>query len=519
MMQPQFANHQQAVQALQGAPSAPRPSLLGQGSPDRLAKGSEGKLFVAACPQLNEATLDYTKVQLPSVPEVERWVHALSAVPAEGSADVTLPVDYTLRFEMLSYLRNCGEEAQSLVLRSQTTNSDDVVELQFHGTKNHDAGAHAVAYLYRLSSGGVGAVLCFKGTTCNSSDWGKDLKIWKAIDGDITKGLTNGMHLFPDGAGLAGDAQVHPGYFDYYQTILARMKAFSVEHLQPLLQQWQFSDSGLPVAGTNSEVTNFLSWLQSGAWEWCVFVGHSMGGAMASYAATELAVHSKKTTMLSTSGTPGCGNADFLRLQNELLLPAGGLRIHNHGDVVTMTGYSGLALRSNRKCHAGRSVVLWPRLMHRLDPYHNHLRFNIPSDVFGQPLSVTYKFPGWTYDPAAEHSDAESFSTNFLGMQWTSSHDFPLRVQRSSPRRRGPVQTSLPPLWLQWFDAESGMWMPYCDEDQRLLRVAFAAEKPGVHLRSLDGEAYCDLKAMVQRSMTAENEFRETEMRVVFDKD
>lgn len=457
-------------------------------------------------------------------------MQALAALPPEGAADATMPIDYTLRFEMLAYLRNNGEEAQSLVLKSQTSDCEELVELQFHGTNNYEAGAHAVAYLYKLPAGGVGTVLCFKGATFNGSDWGNELKIWRAKDDDITR-LTKGAPVFSAEAhglasdarlrGLARDARIHPGYAEYYQTILERMKNFSMEHLQPLLSSWEFSDTGLPVTqGRSSHGLDFLSWLQAASWKWCVCVGHSMGGAMASYAATDLAVQSGKQTLLSTSGTPGCGNQEFLRLQNEVVSPAGGLRIHNHGDMVTMTGYAGIAVKASRKSHAGRSVVLWPRMLDRLDPYHNHLRFTIPSDVFGEPLIVTYKFPGWTYHASAEHSDASALSTRFLGMLWTSSKDFPLKIQTQSHSRRvARAPKTLPSLWLQWYDAERGLWTDYCDSVQRVLRKAFAAEKNGVQVMIDGREAYCDLHEMVQRSLGADNDFHETEMRVVFDDD
>jgi len=530
-MQPNFAAHQQTTQALCGAPSAPPAeglptvatgTLLAR-APDRLAKGSEGKLFVTSGQRnLSEASISYKRVQIPSVMEVERWVQALAAVPEEGSADVALPVDYTLRFEMLAYLRNDGEEAQSLVLKSQASDLEELVELQFHGTSEYEKGAHAVAYIYKLPSGGVGVVVCFKGTTCNASDWGADMKYWRAKDSDVTR-LTTGTPLFPaEASGSGKDARIHPGYAEYYHTILARMQQFSMDHLQPLLQQWECSSSRIPVVQGSGQSVDFLTWLRAGAWKWCVCVGHSLGGALASYAATDFAVHCGKATLLSTSGTPGCGNEEFMRLQNEVLAPAGGLRIHNHGDVVTMTGYTGIALRASRKSHAGRSVVLWPRVIDRLDPYHNHLRFRIPSDIFGEPLMVTYKFPGWTYRASAEHSDASALSTHFLGVQWTSSKDFPLKTSRRAGAHRSSAASAkktLPPLWLQWYDDEHGVWKGYCDRDQRLLRKAFAEEKPGVHLMIDGREAYCDLQDMVQRSLGADSEFHETEMKIVFEDD
>ena len=35
--------------------------------------------------------------------------------------------------------------------------------------------------------------------------------------------------------------------------------------------------------------------------------------------------------------------------------------------------------------------------------------------------TVTYKFPGFTYDPSADHSEASRLSTHFMGRTWTSS--------------------------------------------------------------------------------------------------
>jgi len=507
----------QTNQALES--SAPHPAGAYGGEspagPDRLARGRQGKLYVAA-PQedMSAGMLSYNKVQVPSIMEVERWVQELRGVPKEGSVDVSNVVDYTLRFEMLSYLRNSGQEAQSLVLKCQASNSNELIEFQFHGTDNYDCGAHAVVYLYKLPTGGIGVVLSFKGTTANSSDWGSNLKIWRAKDDDLER-ITKGTPLFTQHAhGLASEARVHPGYFEYYQSIVKCMKRFSIAHLQPLLDQWQTSSSGVAK-------TDLWSWLHSGAnWQWCALVGQSMGGALASYAATDIALISGKPTLLSTSGTPGCGNIEFLQLQNELLQPHGGLRIHNHGDIVTMTGYSGLALRWSSKCHAGRSVVLTPKMRYRVDPYHLHQRYQVTSDIFGTRLLVTYKFPGFTYDPSAEHSESSRLSTHFMGRTWTSSEDFPVTATKHHQSHRSALpaeKKTLPPLILQWFDDETGTWRLYTDNEERQLRKAFAAEKPGLQLMIDGHDTYCDLVEMVQRTLGDDSELHEVEMRVVFE--
>merc|ERR1719353_1576724 len=78
--------------------------------------------------------LQFSDMEIPTVPEVERWVAALEQVPAEGPADVTTVVDYALRFAALAFRRNPRTLRSMAVLAAKSANrsSGEVDAVMLH---------------------------------------------------------------------------------------------------------------------------------------------------------------------------------------------------------------------------------------------------------------------------------------------------------------------------------------------------------------------------------------------------
>lgn len=395
------------------------------------AEAVQSRLCVDTSGISQRAVVSYQRVGIPAAAEAEEWVAGLQAVPPTGEAvNVSMEVDFAVRYCMLAYTRNDAVAAQSAVLHSRSSGSPEVVELQFHGSDDFARGAHMVAYLYRLGKaskaepGGVGVVMAFKGSTANTEDWKHNFSFLSLKSARGPPGsLSFGVDLFPspehstDYPCLHG-VQCHGGFLKYKHSLDERMRQFSMAPLQGLLADW----------GAPCDAPHFLAWLRSGVWRWCVVTGHSLGGAMAAITATELSVRAAKPALLATLGSAIAGNEAFVSLQNKVVRPAGGLRIYNTGDPVPHLGYSGVRLACS-KAHGGQPVGLRGRWLHSLDSYHLHLRFTVPSTCVcdsdegtellcsptasptqGCPKMVTFKFPGSAYRPSAVAARSSEFS-------------------------------------------------------------------------------------------------------------
>lgn len=259
-------------------------------------------------------------------------------------------------------------------------------------------------------------MMAFKGSTANAEDWRHNVSFLTLNSaGGLSGSLSFGVDLFRqseqsgDDPGCLQGVQCHGGFLKYKRTLDERMRQFPMAPLQGLLAEW----------GAPCDAPHFWAWLQSGVWRWCVVTGHSLGGAMATIAATELAVQAAKPTLLATLGSAIVGNEAFVNLQNKVVHPAGGLRIFNTGDPVPHLGYSGIRITSST-AHGGQPVPLRGRFVHSLDSYHLHLRFTVPStcvrdheeetellcSLVASPTQdclkmVTFKFPGSAYRPSA----------------------------------------------------------------------------------------------------------------------
>lgn len=367
------------------------------------------------------AELSYQRVPIPPAAEASFWAESLQDTPETGGVDVTSEVDIAIRYCMLAYARNNAVTSQCIMLYNRESGAEEAVELQFDGSDDFAKGAHVVVYLYRLGQGdGVGVVLAYKGSTANIEDWKHNVQIVtrsNASKGVANPGLAFGNNLFENCQQTAKDrllgedytgvdaekirkVRCHSGFLRYKRTLDEVMSNFDFANLRRTLVRW----------GCPTEAPDFVTWLNSGSWAWCAFVGHSLGGAMASIAASEVAVRSGRQPLLATLGSPIPGNEALAKLQNELVLPVGGLRIVNKGDAVPVLGYMGLNVAFHRY-HGGRRVKLVGRWVHRLDTYHVHLRYTVPSTCLSgeqqsddlcevRPKMVTFKFPGGSYRPS-----------------------------------------------------------------------------------------------------------------------
>lgn len=422
------------------------------------------QFFVDCSDAVGRANVSYQRVGIPSNEEAVAWAEALQAVPAAGGrTDVGAAVDLATRFCLLAYTRNCAVAAQSVLLHSRQSGLPEAIELQFHGSDDYERGAHLVAYIYRLDGsasaatpGGVGVVLAYKGSTANAEDWKHNFRfLSRKRGGERAGAMSFGRHLFQrpvrsPGGRLCDDVQCHSGFLMYKRTLDDRMRQFSKAPLRGQLARW----------GVPSDAPHFLSWLNSGAWSWCAVVGHSLGGAMAAIAATELGVRAGKPTLLATLGCPIPGNLGFVELQDECVLPAGGLRIHNTADPVPHLGYSACRVAAAAS-HGGLEVRLHRSLAFRLNTWQTHQHYTVPSTCLRecddgtallclpsrsrsriagqarpeQPMMITFKFPGPDYRPSAIAASSHMFS---LGEHF--SHGAAVK---------GPLVRSESPSWLR----------------------------------------------------------------------
>jgi len=370
---------------------------------------------------------------LPSPAEADAWARALASVPSSGSADVALPVDYATRYCCLAYARNDGVRSKVTELFSKTTGQLEALELQLRSSDDFRAGSHLVAYIYRLGHGGAGVVMAFKGSTLNAQDWSHNLHI---VTRKGTKAAENhkgavhwGVHLFPDagalasGGGEAAEAQVFTGFVKYWMKLDRQSLECSLEPWREVLESW-----GAPLP---SDAGSFRAWLHSGAWKWCAVVGHSLGGAMAQIAATDLAVRSGRSVLLATLAAPSAGNTAFVRLGNQHLMPSGGLEVANSGDTVPLMGYHGFKVMNAQKFHGGCRVELPAHLWQAVfDPYHVHLSYGISSTAASggdARRPVLFRFPGMTYKPSATHDNM----TCTLGSYWARRSEDALELAAS----------------------------------------------------------------------------------------
>uniref|UniRef100_A0A7S0Q554 Fungal lipase-like domain-containing protein n=1 Tax=Coccolithus braarudii TaxID=221442 RepID=A0A7S0Q554_9EUKA len=360
-----------------------------------------------------------------------------------------------LRFACLAYRRNAGSvRTTCALLPGPSSGEPHGVELQF----STPCGAHAVLYLMRgQQSRQLTAVLCFKGSTLSSpgsailSDWRANLQVlvptfsWRSSAAVATPPDVGAGGQLLDG----NSAQVHPGFRTYLSELV---DAFSRTRLEVLpddvLAEWTLSGS-------------MSVWQLLQDWDRCAHVlcvGHSLGGAVATMAATLLGasqvdreqgraspvptqrstplgggllavrdatrrairtaidrvdpaaakLRSRHRPLLVTFGCPIVGDEAFVQLQNSVVAHWGGLRVFNQLDPIVSCGYGLLSLTTvagASSSHGGVPVGLRNDALTTANPYTNHLRYCIDSFelIPNEPCArVRYLLPGLVYVPDAD---------------------------------------------------------------------------------------------------------------------
>ncbi len=150
--------------------------------------------------------------------------------------------------------------------------------------------------------------------------------------------------------------------------------------------------------------------------------------------------------VLITFGCPVVGDHEFVVTQRRSVRPFGGLRVYNENDPVASVGFGLLSLeaatgKAYTHDHGGLPVALINDALTRANPYTNHLRFCLDSDVVAAvPCLARYKLPGLMYNP-----------------EQNSSHlpptPMPLDPEAQKHRARLEVNFDIPePPWFRTFE-------------------------------------------------------------------
>ena len=217
-----------------------------------------------------EVPLPYHDVPVPRMDEIaglHRRFDVITGAERSEQFDITSLIDLCLRLTCLAYRRNAPTTATGLALHAAPEHPPHGVELQFR-TAN---GAHAVAYLFReVGSQEMYAVVSFKGSTLSSpaapflSDWIANLQAAEVPDGDTHAG------------------SVHAGWRSYLEPLVGEMRACMLPECLPeaVRDAW---------AWPSRDRLSLWELLRSPRPTLTLLVGHSMGGALATLAATQLA--------------------------------------------------------------------------------------------------------------------------------------------------------------------------------------------------------------------------------------
>ena len=191
----------------------------------------------------------------------------------------------------------------------------------FHTNGSTDDAAHLVAYLVKVK-GGVGVVLSYKGST-NRKDWQANLDSKPdPLFRDSPLNLLQPRDSVLPNIFKHAHVEVHHGFKWHKASLDWRMGLFMMEPVTKILTSWGVPESALhrPFKEFLYSGTLALLWqtarqvcvksykdvkllrvslhdkrrasFQPGAWKWCISIGHSLGGAMSSMAALDIAVDS-----------------------------------------------------------------------------------------------------------------------------------------------------------------------------------------------------------------------------------
>ena len=194
------------------------------------ARDFSSKEAVAGCRKDGTCVLyDCRNVTIPTPLEVEDLDAKLSGLHEKAlpglvhmGPNEALILQVSMRLAMLAYGRNNGKGLSYQSFRTAGSNDVNLLELQFKSLR-HRAGriddtAHAVAYLIKVE-GGVGVVLCYKGST-NMRDWMANM-------------LTKPVFLFPDRLDET-ETLVHRGFKAHKERLDERMANASMAPLKAM---------------------------------------------------------------------------------------------------------------------------------------------------------------------------------------------------------------------------------------------------------------------------------------------
>jgi len=120
-----------------------------------------------------------------------------------------------------------------------------------------------------------------------------------------------------------------------------------------------------------------------------LFVGHSMGGALAQVAA---AYYSHLSPVLVSFGMPPVGNLEFANYVEENVFPAGGLRVWNTGDVVPevtkLVGYVPAGVPVERVLNAHAKKLYREQNINELIPAYEHAAPHVIFQVYHKVVFV-----------------------------------------------------------------------------------------------------------------------------------
>ncbi|CAE7159719.1 unnamed protein product, partial [Symbiodinium pilosum] len=265
-------------------------------------------------------------VVVPTVDELEVWVSMLKTWHTAPlvSQDFDVPKDrpvmpeqaFLLQMSMtMALLPYCRYDFFGGLYQGFTPEGADkpnLIEAQFMGDEHEpgqkDTEAHMVAYVVSLKDGGFGLILGYKGTSAGGSVacyvpfpgcsilFGQDTNDWyKNWDAAAARLFVGNDQI-----------QVHRGFLEYKRSLDKRMARSPIpQEMKAILESW----------GVKKHYENFWQLVTSSDWKWCVCVGHSLGGGMASIAAATLSTRTqsddKGHVYEVVVGAPNAGNKAF----------------------------------------------------------------------------------------------------------------------------------------------------------------------------------------------------------------
>ena len=365
--------------------------------------------------------VEYNTVPLPSAEDLRSACALLNTLRESSESgpnlgrhhDVTNLIDHCIRFTCVAYRRNAAYGKRKTDVRCELITGGCEIQLTDH------KGAHVVIYLLDAADGGILALLSFKGSTASALDWKANLKVLHKASRPLDEYDADRVETSRP---AADKPCVHPGWLKYFSALEREMDTFRIGKLpSSCRKRWKL----------NTNDMTLWALLQSSKCDHVLCVGHSLGGALASIAATKLGERRERAIAadasapvtpyppsLVTFGCPVVGERNFVKLMSRVVNPAGGLRVTNKFDTIASVGAGIFTLTdaSRRKAHAGLHIELINEPKYRLNPLLNHLIYVVRSEGPCCKGRAEYALPGVFYtperSPAAVEGEGEEASAD-----------------------------------------------------------------------------------------------------------